>query len=396
MIDFTPTDQQRDLQALAREFAAGEFPALARAAEGGGDGDQERVAYAAMFAKASEAGFPALLIAPEFGGAGGTCVDNVLVQEELGAVDVGLAGSLNLTTCVPLMLAAGATPEQRSAWLQEICAARDHVIAGALNEPDVAGSELFSPLPDPSLGVRTRAVRSNGGYVVDGAKAAWVTNAGVAKAFMVFARTDPDQGPMDGTSVFYVPADTPGVSVGRPTQLMGMRTSWHAEVLFDGAQVATDRRVGPEGGGLALMGSAAAPMALGLAAAFVGLARRALEISVDYAKQRTSWGRPIFEHQAVALHLARADIDVTTARLAVWDAAAAVDRGDPTAQRRVPAAKAHAVDAAIRCAERAVKILGANGVAEEYPTAKLLRDAWTGWSCDFTGDMLLLDVARQL
>ena len=396
MIDFGLSDEQRDLRDMACSFAAREFPAIARAVDEGDHGEGPRAAYRAMYRKAAEAGLTTLLIGPDHGGGGGTCVDNVLVQEELGAIDVALAGSLNLCACVPLMLAAAAAPEQGAAWLREVCERDDHVIAGALNEPDVAGSELFSPLPDPSLGVRTRARRDGDAYVLDGAKAGFVTNAGVARAFMVFARTDADAGPMEGTSVFYVPADAPGITVGAPTRLLGMRASWHAEVVFDGVRVGEDRRVGPEGGGLALMGAAAAPMALGLAAAFVGLARRARDEAVAYAKQRTSWGRPIFEHQAVALHLAEMEIDVTTARLAVLEAAWLADNADPLAARRVPAAKAYAVDAAIRCAERAVKVLGGYGVAEEAPVAKLLRDAWTGWSCDFTGDMLRLDVARQL
>lgn len=395
MVDFSLTDEQRDLQELARAFAGAELPPVAQAAERADD-EEARTRYRAMFARAADAGLHALLLPAEAGGAGGTCVDNVLVQEELGAVDVALAGSLNLTMCVPLMLASGATPAQRETWLPEISEANDHVIAGALNEPDVAGSELFSPLPDPSLGVRTRARRTDAGYVLDGAKAGFVTNAGVAKAFLVFARTDADRGPMDGTSVFYLPAGLDGLTVGAPTRLLGMRASWHAEVVLDAVTVGDEHRVGPEGGGLAMMGQAAAPMALGLAAGFVGLARRALEEAVGYAKQRTSWGRPIFEHQAVGLRLADMDIELTTARLAVWHAAWLVDHGDAAAARRVPAAKAHAVDVAMRAADHAVKVLGGYGVAEEYPTAKLLRDAWTGWSCDFTGDMLRLDVARQL
>ncbi|HEY7618601.1 MAG TPA: acyl-CoA dehydrogenase family protein [Solirubrobacteraceae bacterium] len=394
MIEFSLTDEQRDLQELARSFAQAELPPVAAAVES--DDERARALYAAMFGRAADAGLHALLLPAEAGGTGGSCVDNVLVQEEFGALDVALAGSLNLTMCVPLMLASGASADQRDRWLAEIVGARDHVIAGALNEPDVAGSELFSPLPSPSLGVRTRAERDGNGYVLRGAKAGFVTNAGVAKAFLVFARTDASKGPMEGTSVFYVPADTKGLTVGPPTRLLGMRASWHAEVVLDDVAVGEDRRVGPEGGGLAMMGQAAAPMALGLAAGFVGLARRALDEAVNYAKQRTSWGSPIFEHQAVALHLAEMDIELSNARLAVWHAAWLADRRDPLAARRVPGAKAYAVDAAISIAGRAVKVLGGYGVAEEYPTAKLLRDAWTGWSCDFTGDMLRLDVARQL
>jgi alkylation response protein AidB-like acyl-CoA dehydrogenase len=396
MIDFSLTDEQHDLRDMARTFATRELASLAASMDAGDHGESIRNAYMTMFGTAVDAGLVTLLVPAEYGGGGGTCIDNVIVHEELGAIDAGLAGSLNLTACVPLMLLAGAHPAQRTAWLEEICSRRDHVIAGALNEPDVAGSELFSPMPDPALGVRTRARREDDGYVLNGSKAAFVTNAGVARAFLVFARTDPDLGPMDGTSVFYVPADLRGVSVGAPTSLLGLRASWHAEVHFDDVHVRDDRRVGPEGGGLALMGQASAPMALGLAAAFVGLARRARDEAVAYAKQRTSWGRRLIEHQAVALHLAGMETDVTTARLAVWEAAWCFDASRSEVARRVPAAKAYAVDAAIRCAERAVKVFGGYGVAEEFPVAKLLRDAYTGWSCDFTGDMLHLDVARQL
>lgn len=396
MISLQPSDEQRELQRLARDFAMRELAPLAHTLDAGEHGDTAREAYRSMFAKAAAVGLPGMLIAPELGGGGSSCLDNVLVQEELGAVDVGLAGSVNLCTCMPVMIAAGADPEQREEWLRELAESDDHILAGALNEPDVAGSELFCPLSDPGLGVRTRAVRDGQDYVLSGTKAAFVTNAAVAKAFMVFARTDPAAGPLQGTSVFYVPADTPGVSVGKPTALLGMRSSWHAEVIFDGARVPASRRMGPEGGGLELMGAAAAPMAIGLAAAFVGLARSARDSALAYARERRSWGRALHEHQAVGLHLAELEIDVHAARLLVWEAALAVDRGDPAAARLVPAAKAFAVDAAIRCAERVVKVHGGYGVADEYPAQKLLRDAWTGWSCDFTGDMLRLQAAEAL
>lgn len=396
MIDFSLSDEQRLTRELGRDFAKREIAPLARRLEESHGGEDGAAAYMEMFRKAAAAGLHSLLIPEEYGGSGRGCLDNVLVQEELGAADVGLASSINLTAGMPPMLAAGASDEQRELWLREIAEADDYVLSGALNEPDVAGSELFCPEPEPSFGVRTRALRDGDGYVISGQKAAFVSNAGVAKAFLVFARTDPDAPPLEGTSVFYVPADTPGLSLGRPTQLLGMRTSWHAEVLLDDVRVGPERRLGGEGGGLALMGAASAPMALGLAAGFVGLARRAAEVAVEYAKERRSWGRPIIGHQAIGLKLAQSDIDVRCARLLVWEAAAAVDRGDPQAARLVPAAKAHAVDMAIRVAERAVQVLGGYGVSPEYPAEKLLRDAWTGYSCDFTGDMLRLEIAAQL
>jgi acyl-CoA dehydrogenase len=137
-------------------------------------------------------------------------------------------------------------------------------------------------------------------------------------------------------------------------------------------------------------------MAVSLAAGFVGLARAALEASVAWADERRSWGRPIRQHQAVSLRLADMAVDLQTARLLVWDAALAVDQGDPAAMWKVPAAKTHAVDVAIANAERAVQIHGATGVSCGAGPERWLRDAWTGWSCDFTRDVLRLQIADAL
>ena len=145
-----------------------------------------------------------------------------------------------------------------------------------------------------------------------------------------------------------------------------------------------------------LMGGASSAMAVGLAAAFVGLARAAFEQALAYSGERVSWGVPIRRHQAVGLKLADAAVDLQTARLLVWDAAAAVDRGDPAAGWKVAAAKTHAVDVAIANAERAVQVHGGAGVSRGVGPEKLLRDAWTGYSCDFTRDVLRLNITEML
>jgi acyl-CoA dehydrogenase len=337
-----------------------------------------------------------MLIPEEFGGAGLGCVENVIVHEELGAVDVGLSGALNLIMTIPNMIAVGGTPDQRSRWLTTFAQSEGHVLAGALNEPDVAGSELFCPIDDPALGLQTRARRDGDQYVISGAKAAWVSNGGVADTYLVFARTSTDGPAMVTTSAFLVPAGTPGLGVGARSELLGMRSSWHAEVSLDEVRVPADHRLGEEGRGLELMGAASAGMAVSLAAGFVGLARTALDASVAWADQRQSWGIPIRRHQAVSLRLADMAVDLQTARLLVWDAAVAVDRGDPSARWKVPAAKTHAVDVAIANAERAVQIHGATGVSRGAGPERWLRDAWTGWSCDFTRDLLRLQIADAL
>jgi alkylation response protein AidB-like acyl-CoA dehydrogenase len=173
-------------------------------------------------------------------------------------------------------------------------------------------------------------------------------------------------------------------------------------VLLDDVRVPDEDVIGPVGGGLTLMQTSTAPMVTGLAAIFVGVARTAYETALEYADQRRSWGRPIRDHQAVAMMLTDAAATYRRARLAVLEAAWTIDRvaadqADPAELGfLLPAAKQHAVEAAIANAELAVKAFGASGVAEGLGPEKLLRDAWTGWACDFTGDMLRLAAAAGL
>lgn len=395
MIDLTPTDAHDEIRATARRFAEREMAPLVRAAAQS-DGHVSRDDFRGLVAAATTFGLHAMLIPEEFGGAGLGCVDNVIVHEELGAVDVGLGGALNLIMTMPNMIAVGGTDEQKDTWLRMLATTDGHVLAGALNEPNVAGSELFCPIDDPTLGLQTRARRDGDEYVITGAKAGWVSNGGVADTYLVFARTSTDAPAMMSTSAFLVPAHSPGLQVGARSEMLGMRSSWHAEVVLDEVRVPVANRLGDEGRGLELMGAASAGMAVSLAAGFVGLARTALEATVAWSNERQSWGQPIRQHQAVSLKLAEMAVDLQTARLLVWDAALAVDQGDPAAMWKVPAAKTHAVDVAIANAERAVQVHGATGVSVGAGPEQWLRDAWTGWSCDFTRDVLRLQIADTL
>ncbi|MEW2443699.1 acyl-CoA dehydrogenase family protein [Micromonospora marina] len=401
VVDLSLSEVESDLRRLARDVAERSLgPAVAAAATG--DGHLDRESFRRVMADAATAGLQSLLVPVEFGGGGQHAVAAALVGEELGAVDVGLASAINLSMCVPLMVVAAGTDVQRAAILGRVAGDEPYVLAGALNEPDVAGSDAFDPDPTPAGGPRTRARRDGEHWVLDGRKAAWVSNAGAADAYVIFARTDPTvPGPL-GTTAFWVPADTAGLSVGARTSLLGMRTAWHAEVLLDDVRVGADAVVGGVGEGLPLMQRSTAPMVVGLAAAFVGLARTAYEMALGYAGERRSWGRPIRDHQAVALMLSDAVATYRRARLAVLEAAWTFDavaegRADPESLGSLlPSCKQQAVDAAIANAERAVKVFGAAGVATGVGPEKLLRDAWTGWACDFTGDVLRLATASAL
>ena len=270
------------------------------------------------------------------------------------------------------------------------------MLSGALSEPNVAGSELFTQDPDPAQGIRTFARRDRDHYIIRGQKSAFVTNCGIANYYFVLARTSLDKPLWESISVFFVPADTAGLKAGRRTRMSGWHTGHHAELSLEDVRVPAKNLLGGEGAAARVMGSLP-QMPIGLAAAYVGLARRSYEFALDYAQQRRSMGKPIVQHQAVALKLADMYADYQAARLVLWDAA--VDCAvDPmrAATLKAPLAKTMAVDAAIRNAERAVQILGAYGVTAEYPTAGWLNDAWIGYSCDFTRDMLRLGMVPFL
>jgi alkylation response protein AidB-like acyl-CoA dehydrogenase len=396
MISFNLTDEQKVLQQTVREFALREIRPLARKLDEGRH-DSWGLAQP-MLQKAAYMGLFGLLVPEAYGGGGLGAVDNVLIQEELGTADVGMASSyFNLTMTLPGLLLIGGTEGQKQQWLPQFCQNEVHLLAGAQSEPNVAGSDLFCPTPDPAIGMKAYARREGDSYVVNGRKSAFVTNAGVANTYFLLCRTNLDAPPQTSTTIFLLPADTPGLSFGPKTELMGMRAAYHSEIILDEVRIPAANRLGEEGQAGMIMAMGSGAMTVGLAANFVGLARAAYEYALAYAKERVSWGRPIIEHQAVGLKLANVAVEVQAARLLVWDAAVAVDAGDPSAVTfKAPAAKTYAADTAINAAQTALEILGAYGVTKEYETEKYLRDAWMGYACDFTREVLRLGMVPFL
>ena len=399
MIDFRLTEEQELLQHTAREFARAEIaPAAQRIHNAQAtSGDAEPWPHCRdLFRRGWELGFTRMLLPESVGGGGARMIDAAILLEELGAADVAIAADLfALNMTVPLIILAGGTPAQQQEFLPQICA-RPTVLSGALSEPNVAGSELFTQDPSPKMGIKTFARRDGDHYVLRGQKSAFVTNCGIADQYFILARTSLDRPLWESISVFYVPADSPRLKPGPRTRLSGWHTGHHAELYIDDVEVAGNRLIGGEGGGARLMGGLP-QMGIALAAAYVGLARAAYEYALDYAKRRMSMGVPIIQHQSVALKLADMYADYHVARLTLWDAAIACE-SDPmgAATLKSPMAKTLAVDVSIRNAERAVQILGAYGITSEYPTARWLNDAWIGYACDFTREMLRLGMVPFL
>ena len=396
MISHALSEEQLLLQKVARDFARHEITPASRRIAVQRDPNPWAVCRE-IYARGIELGFTRLLIPESFGGAGSRMIDAVILLEELGAADVSIAADLfALNMSMPLIVLAGGSAQQQQEWLSRLSSGSPHLLAGALSEPNVAGSEFFTRDPDPQRGIKTRANRIDGGYVISGAKSAFVTNGGIADTYFVLARTAFDRPLWESLSVFMVPAAAAGLSCSARTRMIGWHSSHHAEVYLDQVRVADNQRLGAEGQAARIM-AGLPQMPVALAACFVGLARAAYEYALDYAHKRHSMGVPIVRHQAVGLKLSEMYIALNTARLAVWDAALDCEH-DPmrAATLKAPAAKTLAVDVAISNAQKAVEILGAYGVTEEYPVGGWLNDAIIGYSCDFTREMLRLGMVDFL
>lgn len=395
MIDLTLTPEQELLRGTACDFARSEIAPIAQLVAKEHDCDPWPRCRA-MFHKGWELGFTRMLVPEEFGGGAQRMIDAVILLEELGAADVAIAADLfALNMTVPLIIATAGDADQKKRLLGQITS-RPTVLSGALSEPNVAGSELFTQNPSPKMGIKTRARRELSDYIITGQKSAFVTNAGIADHYFVLARSADDKPLWESISVFFVDANAQGLQAGTRTRMSGWLTGHHAELSLQNVKVPANRLIGGEGAGARIMGGLP-QMPIGLAATYVGLARSTYEYALEYAKRRESMGVPIIQHQAVALKLADMYVNYQTARLAVWDAALDCDVNPMRAATlKAPLCKTLAVDSATRNAQRALQILGAYGVTDEYPTARWLNDAWIGYSCDFTREMLRLGMVPFL
>ncbi|MDY7020942.1 MAG: acyl-CoA dehydrogenase family protein [Cyanobacteriota bacterium] len=396
MIDLNLTPEQQQLQSQAREFAKSTIQPVVEKLDKSDNADLFPWDFCQdVFYSGAKLGLTSLLLPAEYGGMARKCIDFALVQEELGAVDVSIACSyFNLTAAMSLFIARVGTDEQKQRILSSFTSGEPLLFSAAESEPNIATSDMFCPIPDPNIGMKTFAQRDSDAYILNGSKSCLVTNAGIADGYFILARTSLEKPLSESLSMFYLRADTEGLNFGKRTQMIGWKASHSAELYLNDVRVSKENLIGVEGqAGQLLM--QLPEVAIGLAASYVGLARSAYEYALNYAKQRISWGRPIIEHQAVGLKLADMMVNTQAARLMVWDAAIAAETNPlEAATVKAPAAKTFAVDVAIKNAQTAVEILGGYGVLQEHQTGKFLADAWIGYSCDFTKDILRLGLVN--
>ena len=374
-------DDARALFGLTRELADAELRPRVEAAERDGQFPRE------VFRMLGRSGLLSLPYPERLGGGGQPYQTYLQVIEELATawLTVGLGVSVHTLTCFPLAMAG--TQDQQQRWLPEMLGG-DQLGAYCLSEP-ASGSDAAA--------VRATAQAAGADYVVNGVKA-WISHAGQADFYTLFARTSGEpEGPgrAHGISCLHVPAQTPGVSAAAPEHKMGMRSSVTAQMIFDDARVPAGHLVGEEGSGFSLALAALDAGRLGIAACATGVAQAALDVAVGWATERRQFGRPVADFQGLSFMLADMATAVAAARALYLSAARRKDAGLPYGPQAAMA-KLFASDAAMRVTTDAVQVLGGYGYVEDFPAARLMREAKVLQIVEGTNQIQRMVIGRSL
>jgi len=372
-VSFELTEEQRELQALAHDFAERDLRPVAA------ECDERHETPRELLAKAARVGLTSYAIPKEYGGGGVGALTAALIAEELSWGCAGLAATLQATMFPLRPLLAAGTDEQRERYLPRLASEHGTLAAIAFTEPH-AGSDLSA--------IRATAVRDGGDYVLVGEKC-YVTNGGIADVTLVFAKVD------GAITAFLLERGDAGVVAGRKEDKLGLRANYTGSILLEDARIPVERRLGEEGQGLALAMDFFEASRPQVAAAAVGVARAAFEYATEYARGREAFGKPILDKQGVSFKLAEMAMEIEAARLLVWRACDALDRGRD-AGLLGSYAKAFAADAAMRATTEAVQILGGAGIMRDHPVEKWLRDAKVFQIVEGTSEIQRLIVASYL
>ncbi|MFZ4739331.1 MAG: acyl-CoA dehydrogenase family protein [Bradymonadia bacterium] len=377
MVDFKLTSEQEQLRQLAHDFAANEIRPVARHHDETGEYPH------AVLKKAWELGLMNTHIPESCGGLGLGTFEGVLIAEENGWGCTGISTAMEANTLAEVPVIVAGTEAQKKKYLGRMI---DECLfcAYCVTEPD-AGSDV--------VGGRTRAELRGDKYILNGEKM-WITNGDKANWYFVLAKTDPTAGHR-GMTAFIVDRDSPGIEVSQKLWNMGQRASDTRGIKFTDVEVPVENRLGPEGEGFKIAMKAFDKTRPLVAGAAVGLARAAFEYAADYAKDRKSFGQPLYNHQAVAFMLADMAKDIEAARLLVWLSGWTIDQGVRNT-KHAAMAKCFAADAAHRIASDAVQIHGGNGFNCEYPVEKLLRDSKIFQIYEGTSQIQRVIIAREL
>ena len=377
MIDFTLSEEQAQLRDLAHEFAEKEIaPHAARL-------DETAEFPREICQKAWELGLMNTHVPEAYGGLGLGVLEGCLIAEETAWGCTGVSTAMEANTLAECPIIVAGNEEQKKKWLAPMI--EEFLFAAyCVTEPG-AGSDV--------QGIRTTAKRHGEDYVLNGSKM-WITNGGVANWYFVLAYTDASQG-YRGMSVFIVPRELPGVVVGKKENNMGQRCSDTRSVTFEDVKVPAANRLGEEGSGWKVAMTAFDHSRPVVSAGAVGLARAAYQHAVRYAKERETFGVPIYKHQGIGFMIADMACAIEAARLLVWQAGWTIDQGRRNTQQAA-FAKLFAADTAVKVATDAVQVFGGYGFNKEYPVEKLYRDAKIYQIYEGTSQIQRLIIAREI
>jgi alkylation response protein AidB-like acyl-CoA dehydrogenase len=324
----------------------------------------------------------ALPFAEEYGGTGTGTLMQQMAVEAIARASAACALILMIQELGTLPIALFGSAELKQRFLPK-CASGEWSPAFALSEPE-AGS-------DPAA-MRTSAVLDGDEWVIDGAKN-WITNAGIADFYVVFALTDREQ---RRSTAFVVEADRPGFSVGKLEHKLGIHGSPTGSPTFDSVRVPQENVIGEVGRGLSVALGTLERTRLGAGAQAVGIAQGAIDYARDYAKERIAFGQPVFDFQATQFKLADMETGTAAARELLYKACAMADRGDPDRAKYSSMAKLFASDNAMRVTVEAVQILGGYGYVKEYPLERMMRDAKITQIYEGTNEIQRVVIARSM
>ncbi|AAU15238.1 acyl-CoA dehydrogenase [Bacillus cereus] len=375
---FKLSEEHEMIRKMVRDFAKNEVAPTAA------ERDEEERFDRAIFDQMAELGLTGIPWPEEYGGIGSDYLAYVIAIEELSRVCASTGVTLSAhTSLAGWPIFKFGTEEQKQTFLRPMAEGKK-IGAYGLTEPG-SGSDAG--------GMKTIAKRDGDHYVLNGSKI-FITNGGIADIYVVFALTDPES-KQRGTSAFIVESDTPGFSVGKKESKLGIRSSPTTEIMFEDCRIPVENLLGEEGQGFKIAMQTLDGGRNGIAAQAVGIAQGALDASVEYARERHQFGKPIAVQQGIGFKLADMATDVEAARLLTYQAAWLESEGLPYGKESAMS-KVFAGDAAMKVTTEAVQVFGGYGYTKDYPVERYMRDAKITQIYEGTQEIQRLVISRML
>jgi butyryl-CoA dehydrogenase len=377
-MDFELTDEQRLVRETARAFTDNEIVERAR------ENDRNEHFDLELIEKIAAQGYLGAIVPREYGGAGLDYLTYGLIVEEVGRGDSAMRTVISVqTSLVCSALVRWGTEEQKQHYLPKLCSG-EWLGCFGLTEPDT-GSDAANQ--------RTRATRTDSGWVINGAKM-FISMGNYAKLALVFAQTDPDLAHR-GLACFLVDTDQPGYQPRPVHHKLGLRGSDTAEISLSDVEVPDDAILGEIGDGFKVAMSSLDSGRYSVAAGCVGICQGCLDASIRYSKERRQFGRPIASFQLVQEMIADMALETDAARMLVWRAGYLKDTGKPNTTE-TSVAKLYATEAAVKCANAAIQVHGGSGYVDDYPVERYLRDSRVTTLYEGTSQIQKLIIGRAL